>query len=43
LSPLSRDLFWALVAMIAFGIVLVFVQIPGGALIYTVAGNTKPM
>jgi FtsH-binding integral membrane protein len=27
-----------LVALIGFGIVLVFVQIPGGALIYAVAG-----
>ena len=38
LSPLSRYLFWALVGLIAFGIVLVFVHIPGGALIYSVAG-----
>ena len=38
LSALARSLFWALVALIAFGIVLVFVQIPGGALIYAVAG-----
>jgi FtsH-binding integral membrane protein len=38
LSALVRSLFWALLALIAFGIVLVFVQIPGGALIYAVAG-----
>jgi len=38
LAPLARWLFWALVALIAFGIVLVFVQIPGGALIYAIAG-----
>ena len=38
LSPLARYLFWGLVALIVFGIVLVFVQIPGGALIYAVAG-----
>jgi FtsH-binding integral membrane protein len=38
LSPLARSLLWALVALIVFGIVLVFVQIPGGALIYAVVG-----
>jgi FtsH-binding integral membrane protein len=38
LSRLARSLFWALLALIAFGIVLVFVQIPGGALIYAIAG-----
>jgi modulator of FtsH protease len=38
LSALSRYLIWALIALIVFGIVLVFVQIPGGALIYAVAG-----
>ena len=38
LSGLARSFFWALVALIVFGIVLVFVQIPGGALIYAVAG-----
>jgi modulator of FtsH protease len=38
LTPLARYLLWALVALIVFGIVLVFVQIPGGALIYAVAG-----
>jgi FtsH-binding integral membrane protein len=38
LSGLARSFLWALVALIVFGIVLVFVQIPGGALIYAVAG-----
>ena len=38
LSGLARSLFWALVALIGFAIVLVFVQIPGGAVIYAVAG-----
>lgn len=38
LSGLARALFWALVALIGFGIVLVFVQIPGGAVVYAVAG-----
>jgi uncharacterized protein len=30
--------FWALVALIVFGIVLIFVHIPGGALVYSVLG-----
>jgi modulator of FtsH protease len=38
LSALARAFFWALLALIGFGIVLVFVQIPGGALIYAIAG-----
>ena len=38
LSRLARASFWALVALIAFGIVLIFVQIPAGALIYAIAG-----
>jgi modulator of FtsH protease len=38
LTPLVRYFFWALLALIVFGIVLVFVQIPGGALIYAIAG-----
>jgi modulator of FtsH protease len=38
LSAIARWSFWALVALIAFGIVLVFVEIPGGALIYAIAG-----
>jgi FtsH-binding integral membrane protein len=38
LSALARYFLWALVALVVFGIVLVFVQIPGGALIYAIAG-----
>jgi FtsH-binding integral membrane protein len=38
LTPLARYFFWALLALIVFGIMLVFVQIPGGALIYAIAG-----
>jgi modulator of FtsH protease len=38
LSRLARSLFWALLALIVFGIVLVFTQIPGGALIYAIVG-----
>jgi modulator of FtsH protease len=38
LSWIARACFWALLALIVFGIVLIFVQIPGGALIYSVLG-----
>jgi FtsH-binding integral membrane protein len=38
LSGLARAFFWALVALIVFGIVLIFVQVPHGALIYAIAG-----
>jgi len=38
LSGLARLCFWALVALIVFGIVLIFVRIPGGDLIYSVLG-----
>ena len=38
LTPVARVSFWALLALIAFGIVLIFVNIPGGALIYSVLG-----
>jgi uncharacterized protein len=38
LSGLARASFWALVALLVFGIVLIFVQIPGGAVIYAVLG-----
>jgi modulator of FtsH protease len=38
LSSLARFLSWALLGLIVFGLVLVFVQIPGGALIYAIAG-----
>jgi modulator of FtsH protease len=38
LSALARASFWALLALIVFGIVLIFVQIPHGELIYAVLG-----
>jgi len=38
LSGLARVSFWALVALIIFGIVLIFVHIPRGELIYSVLG-----
>lgn len=38
LAPLARYALWALVALIVFGVVLVFVQIPGGAVVYAVGG-----
>jgi FtsH-binding integral membrane protein len=38
LSGLARMSFWALVALIVFGIVLIFVHIPHGNLIYSVLG-----
>ena len=38
LSAIARVAFWALLALIVFGIVLIFVHIPGGALIYSVLG-----
>ena len=38
LSSWGRTLFWALLALIAFGIVLLFVSIPGGNIIYAVLG-----
>ena len=38
LTPLVRASFWALVALIVFGIVLIFVHIPGGELVYSVLG-----
>jgi uncharacterized protein len=38
LSALARGLFGALLALIVFGIVTIFVQIPNGALIYAIAG-----
>ena len=38
LSGLARVCFWALVALIVFGIVLIFVHIPHGELIYSVLG-----
>ncbi|MGH3230545.1 MAG: Bax inhibitor-1/YccA family protein [Streptosporangiaceae bacterium] len=38
LSALARVMFWALLALIVFGIVLIFVHIPGGDLAYSVLG-----
>ncbi len=40
LSSWSRALFWALLALIAFGIVAIFVSIPNSNIIYAVAGLT---
>jgi uncharacterized protein len=38
LSSWARTLFWALLALIVFGIVTIFVAIPGGNVIYAVLG-----
>ena len=38
LSAVARYFFWALIALIVFGIVLIFVQIPHGQLIYAILG-----
>ena len=38
LSAIARVCFWALIALIVFGIVLIFVNIPNGQLIYAVLG-----
>ena len=38
LAPVARASFWALVALIVFGIVLIFVNIPHGDLVYSVLG-----
>jgi FtsH-binding integral membrane protein len=38
LSSLARIAFFALIALIIFGIVLIFVQVPGGQLIYSILG-----
>ena len=38
LSSLARVFFWALIALIVFGIVLIFVQIPHGQLNYAILG-----
>jgi modulator of FtsH protease len=38
LSSWSRVLFWALLALIGFGLVAIFVAIPGAHIIYAVAG-----
>jgi FtsH-binding integral membrane protein len=38
LSALGRVCFFALIALIIFGIVLIFVHVPGGSLIYSILG-----
>jgi uncharacterized protein len=38
LSGIARLCFWALIALIAFGIVMIFVRIPQGSLVYSVLG-----
>jgi modulator of FtsH protease len=38
LSSIGRICLWALIALIVFGIVLIFVQIPNGSLIYAILG-----
>jgi FtsH-binding integral membrane protein len=38
LSTMARSFFWGLVALIVFGIVLIFVQIPHGSVIYALLG-----
>ncbi|HTQ93289.1 MAG TPA: Bax inhibitor-1 family protein [Streptosporangiaceae bacterium] len=38
LSGVARMGFWALVALIMFGVVMIFVDIPGGALAYSILG-----
>ena len=38
LAPVARASFWALVALIMFGVLLIFVNIPGGSLAYSILG-----
>ena len=38
LSGLARASFWALVALIMFGVLMIFVNIPGGSLTYSILG-----
>ena len=38
LTAIARACFWALVALIVFGIVVIFVNIPGGVFVYSVLG-----
>jgi modulator of FtsH protease len=38
LAPIARVCFWALLALIVAGIVLIFVHIPGGDLVYSILG-----
>lgn len=37
-SSWGRYLFWALIALIAFGLLTIFISIPGGRVIYALAG-----
>lgn len=38
LSAIGRLAFWLLVGLIIFGVVMIFTQIPGGSLVYSIAG-----
>ena len=38
LSAIARASFWALIALIGFGIVMIFINIPGGSLAYSILG-----
>ena len=38
LSGVARVSFWALIGLIGFGIVMIFISIPGGSLIYSILG-----
>jgi FtsH-binding integral membrane protein len=38
LAPIARVLFWALIGLIVFGIVAIFVRIPNSQLIYAILG-----
>ena len=38
LSGIARTLFWALLALIVFGLLAIFIAIPGANLIYAIAG-----
>jgi modulator of FtsH protease len=38
LSALARVLLWALIALIGFGVLLIFFSIPAGSVIYTLLG-----
>jgi FtsH-binding integral membrane protein len=38
LSVLARVLWWALIALIGFGMLLIFVSIPAGSVIYALLG-----
>jgi uncharacterized protein len=38
LAPIARYLLWALIGLIVFGIIAIFVAIPNGSLIYAIVG-----